>query len=229
MVDLVVQETNQQELLYLIFSFKFQLFKFIFKQVTQYRRSSMKRQQCYKCFAILQDIFCLAHPKPVPANTTISVARSHYCMHRVTHCHSNLATTPSSCIPLTLASFFNQNLTCSTPSPLSSFYRIPFILGKLKSELTKNPLHHACKNGSIPGETTCLIVERMGNILLGRISMATLQRGTSSHITPGNVLNTHVHLMTTDRWTSLMDPASQELTRVTLKGGYLIYTQPHGS
>ena len=48
--------------------------------------------------------------------------------------------------------------------------------------------------------------------------MATVQRGTSSHITHGNVLNTHVHLMTSNTSTPVMDPASQELTGVTSKG-----------
>ena len=66
----------------------------------------------------------------VAANTTFSVTRSLCCMHRVYHCHSNLVT---------------------TPSLLSSFCRILFILGKLKIELTKNPLHHA---GEI-GEHSC--------------------------------------------------------------------------
>ena len=62
----------------------------------------------------------------VAANTTSSVTRCLYCMCQVSHCHSNLVTNPSS---------------------LSSFCRIPFILGKLNIELTKNPLHHAGKNG----------------------------------------------------------------------------------
>ena len=77
--------------------------------------------------------------------TTIST--SLYCMHQVSHYHSNLVTTPSPSILMTLASVCNQDLTCSTPSPLSSFHTIPLILGKLKIELTKNPLHHAAKNG----------------------------------------------------------------------------------
>ena len=47
--------------------------------------------------------------------------------------------------------------------------------------------------------------------------MATIQRGISSHITHGNVLNTHVHLMTINTWTLLMDSASQELTGGTSK------------
>ena len=34
--------------------------------------------------------------------------------------------------------------------------------------------------------------------------MATIERGISSHFTHGNVLNTHVHLMTTNTWTPLM-------------------------
>ena len=65
-------------------------------------------------------------------------------MHQVSQCHSNSVTTPSSCILLTLYSVLNQNLTCRT---LSSFCRIPFILGKLKIEVTKNPLLHAGMNG----------------------------------------------------------------------------------
>ena len=139
-------------------------------------------------------------------------------MCQVFHCHSNLVTTPFSCILLTLASVCNQNLTCSTPSSLSFFCRIPFIFGKLKIELTKNPLHHAGKNSEHSWERICIMVVRMGSILLGIISMATIQRGTSSHITHDNVLNTHVHLMTTNTWTPLRDPASQELTGVTSKG-----------
>ena len=47
--------------------------------------------------------------------------------------------------------------------------------------------------------------------------MATIQRGTSSHSTDGNVLNTHVHLMTPNTWAPLMDPVSQELTGGDLK------------
>ena len=35
----------------------------------------------------------------------------------------------------------------STPSTLSSFCRIPLFTGKLKIELTKNPLHYAGKSG----------------------------------------------------------------------------------
>ena len=45
--------------------------------------------------------------------------------------------------------------------------------------------------------------------------MATVQRGITSHITHGNVSNTHAHLMTTNRWTPLIDAVSQELTGVT--------------
>ena len=61
------------------------------------------------------------------------------------------------------------------------------------------------------------MVVRMGSFILERISMATIQRGTSSHITHGNVSDTHVCLMTAITWTPLMDPASQKLTRVTSK------------
>ena len=61
------------------------------------------------------------------------------------------------------------------------------------------------------------MVVRMVCILLCRISMATIQRGTSNHITYDNVLNTHVHFITTSTWTPLKDPASQELTWVTSK------------
>ena len=90
--------------------------------------------------------------QPAAAKTTFSITRSLYCMCQVSHCLSNLTTIPSSCILLTLQSVLKQNLTCRS---LSSFCRIPFILGKLKIELTKNPLHHAGKNGSIPVDRTC--------------------------------------------------------------------------
>ena len=153
----------------------------------------------------------------VAANTTLSVTGSLYCMHQASHCHSNLVTTPSSCILLTLASVCNQNLTCSTPSPLSSFCRILFILHELKIELNKTPCIMLVRMGNIPVERTHIMVVRMGSFLPGRITMATIQRGTSSHITDGNVLNTHVQLMTTNTWAPLMDPVSQELTGVTSK------------
>ena len=71
--------------------------------------------------------------------------------------------------------------------------------------------------GSIPGERTCIMLVGMGSILLERIPKVTIQRGTSSHITHGNVLNTHVHFMTINTRTLLMDPASQELTGVNSK------------
>ena len=44
--------------------------------------------------------------------------------------------------------------------------------------------------------------------------MATIERGTLSHITHGNDLNTHDQWMTTNTWTHLMDSVSQELTWV---------------
>ena len=102
-----------------------------------------------------------------------TISTSLYCIHQVSHSHSNLVTTPSSCVLLTLAPVCHQNLTYSTPS-LSSFCRIPFILDKLKIELTKSPLHHASKNGSTHGERTCIMVVRMGSISMERISMAPI-------------------------------------------------------
>ena len=181
-----------------------------------YATSVLKPTKAYFAWNIQQS---------VDANTTFSVTRYLYCNRQVSHCHSNLVTTPSSYILLTLASACNQNLTCSTPSSLSSFSRISFILGKLKVQLTKSPLYHAAKNGSIPGKRTHVMLVN-GEHSSRRISITTIQRGTSSHITYGNVLNTHVHLMTTNTWTPLMDPASQESTRVTSKQ---VQTQPHGS
>ena len=85
----------------------------------------------------------------VAANT---ISRSLYSMNQPSHCQSNLVTTPSSCILLTLQSVLNQNLTCQPPS---SSCRIPMTLDTLKTELkppfivniTKNPLLHADKNG----------------------------------------------------------------------------------
>ena len=107
-----------------------------------------------------------------------TISRSLCCMYQVSHCHSNLVTTLSSCLLLTLTSVYNQNLTCSTPSSLSSFCSIPFILGKLKIKLTKNPQHHADQNGGIHGERTFIMVVRMGSILMRRISMEPIQRVT---------------------------------------------------
>ena len=49
-----------------------------------------------------------------------------------------------------VVNYGGNKFTCSTPSSLSSFCRIPFMLGKLKIELTKNPLYHAGKNGEHP-------------------------------------------------------------------------------
>ena len=108
------------------------------------------QDKCNNVTAVLQSskpYFAWPIQQSVAAKITFTVTRSLYSMNQASHCHSNLVTTPSSCILLTLASVCNQNLTGTSPSSLSSFCRIPFILGKLKIEFTKNPLHHAGKNG----------------------------------------------------------------------------------
>ena len=161
--------------------------------------------------------FALHIQQSVEANTTFSVTNSLYCICQVSYSHLNLVTTPCSCILLTLAPVCKKNLTCSTPSSLSFLCRIPFILGKLKIELTKNPLHRAGKYGEHSCGENLYNGNDNGGIPVGKISMATIQRDTSSHIPHGNVLNTHVDLMTTNIWTPLMDPASQELTEVPSK------------
>ena len=61
---------------------------------------------------------------------------------------------------------------------------------------------------SIPKERTYTMVVRMGSILVGRFSVQTIQRSTSSHTTHGNCFTTHVHLMTTNNWTSLIHSAT---------------------
>ena len=133
--------------------------------------------------------------------------------------------TPSFPLSLQLSSHFTLKYTfysqiSSQPElelqPLSSFCGIPFILGKLKIELTKNPLHMLVRMGSIPVGRTWIMVVRMGSIPAERISMeteqrahqVTPQRGTSSHTTQGKDLNTYVHLMTTNTETPLVYPAS---------------------
>ena len=129
-------------------------------------------------------------------------------MHQVSHCCTNLATTPSSCILLTLASVCNQNLTCSTPSSLSSFCRLPFILGKLKIALNKNCLHHASKNGEHSfGENLYYGGENGEHSSEENFHGNNTKRHIKSHHT-WQCFTTHVHLMTTNTWTPVMDPAS---------------------
>ena len=87
----------------------------------------------------------------VAATTTFSGTRFLYYMCHRYQCYSNLVTTPSSCVLLTLQSVLNQNLTCQLSS---SYCRIPMILDTLKNELkpsftadsTKGFLQHAEKN-----------------------------------------------------------------------------------
>ena len=87
----------------------------------------------------------------VAATTTFSGTNSLYYIFHGSQCHSNLVTSPFSCVLLTLQSVLNQNLTCQ---PSSSYCRIPMILDTLKNELkspftaniTKGFLPHADKN-----------------------------------------------------------------------------------
>ena len=129
-------------------------------------------------------------------------------------------------IHLTPRSVTDQNLTCSTPSSLSSFCRIPFILCKLKIELTKNHFRHAGKNGEHHCRENLHDGVENGEHSCGEnFHRNSTKRHIKSHHTRQS-LNTHVHLMTTNTWTPLMypasmkrehpnvDPASQNLTGV---------------
>ena len=144
-------------------------------------------------------------------NTTLSVTRSLYCMCQFSH--SNLVTTPPSCIFLTLQSVLSQNLICQPPS---SSCRISFSLDTLKTEMkppftaiiTKTPCYMLARLGIIPVKRTCIMAVRMGSIPVGRISMEMSQRATSSHNTHSNVLDTHAHLMASNTWTPLMYPGN---------------------
>ena len=137
-------------------------------------------------------------------------------MHHISNFHSNLVTTLSPNMRLTLKSVPNQNLTCSTTtshnatssSSLSSFCSIPFTLGKLKIEMTKKPMYNAGKNGERSGGENLHNSDENGSIPVGRISMETVQRGTLSHTTQGKVLSTQVHLMTSNTQTPFVYPAS---------------------
>ena len=153
----------------------------------------------------------------VAANSMFSVTRSLYCMCQVSQCHSYLLTTPSSCILLTLASFCNQNLTCSTPSSLSSFCRISFILGKLKTELTKKPLHHTGKNGEHFCGGNLYNGDKNGEHFWGQNFH---QNNMKRHIKSHHTWQCSKHPCSLDdnkTWTPLMGPASQELAVGTSK------------
>ena len=65
----------------------------------------------------------------VAATTTFSGTSSLYYMCHGSQCYSNLVTSPSSCVLLTLQSVLNQNLTCQSSS---SYCRIPMIFDTLK-------------------------------------------------------------------------------------------------
>ena len=96
--------------------------------------------QCYKCFYVLQVLFCLVHPTAYCCihYFLCSKISSSY-THQVSDCHSNLVTTPSSSIDLTSQSVSHISL--------SFLCRMFLILDKLKIEMTKDSLHHAGKNG----------------------------------------------------------------------------------
>ena len=121
----------------------------------------------------------------VAATTTFSGTRFHYYMCHSYQCYSNLVTTPSSCILLTLQSVLNQNLTCQ---PSSLYCRIPMILDTLKNELkpsftadsTKGFLQHAEKNGEHFFKATCIMVMRMGSTYVWRISVEIISTHTTS-------------------------------------------------
>ena len=60
----------------------------------------------------------------------------------------------------------------------------------------------------------------VGSVIEGPVISGETLHGTNRkrHIkSHAFVLNTHVHLMTTNTWTPPIDPASQELTGVTSK------------
>ena len=75
----------------------------------------------------------------IVADTTFSVPRSSSYTCQVSDCPSNLVTTPSSSIDLT-----SQSVSHLSLSFLCIILLIP---DKLKHEMTKDPLHHAGKNG----------------------------------------------------------------------------------
>ena len=98
---------------------------------------------------------------------------------------SNLVTTPSSCVVLTLQSILNQNLTCQ---PSSSYCRITMMLGTLQNELkpsfaadiTKSFLLHPDKNGKHVCEENLHNGNEMGSTSVGRICIEIISIPTSS-------------------------------------------------
>ena len=131
--------------------------------------------------------------------TTFSYTRFLYYMFHCYHCHSNLVTTPSSCIVLTQQSGRKQNLTC----PLTSCWRTPMTLDTLKNELeppftanvTKNHLLCVDKNGEHPCEENLHNGSNNGEHSCGEIFY-------------GN--NTKKHIKSHHKWKLLHHPCSHD-------------------
>ena len=94
---------------------------------------------CKTEFCITKFYFVWYTQQLIGADTSFYVPRSSSCTHQVSDCHSYLVTTPSSSIDLTSQSVSHLSL------PFLCI--ILLILDKLKIEMTKDPFHHAGKNG----------------------------------------------------------------------------------
>ena len=105
-------------------------------------------------------------------NVADTVPRSSSYTHQDSNCRSNLVITPASSIDL-----ISKSVQYLSPLFLC---RIFLILDKLKIEMTKDSLHHAGKNGSIPMVKTCMMVLRMGSFPMWRISMEIISTNMAS-------------------------------------------------
>ena len=94
---------------------------------------------CETEFCITKSYFVWYTQQLIVADTIFYVPRSSSCIQQVSDCHSNWVTTSSSSIDLTSKAV--QYLS------LPFLCRIFLILDKLKTEMTKDSLHPAAKNG----------------------------------------------------------------------------------
>ena len=115
-----------------------------------------------------QLLFCLVH-------LTAYCCRHYFLCSKIFILH-----TPSFQLPLQLSD--HSILTSQSVSHLSLSFLciILLILDKLKLEMTKDPLHHAGKNGSISMGRTCIMLQRMGSTPAWRISMEIISTHTTS-------------------------------------------------
>ena len=94
---------------------------------------------CETEFCITKFYFVWYIQQLIVADSTFSVPRSSSLTHKVSDCHSNLVTTPTSSIDLTPQSVHDLSL--------SYLCRIFLILDKVKIKMTKDSLYRAGKNG----------------------------------------------------------------------------------